>query len=232
MKLSRITKWIDKVLDVKAFSDVSNNGVQIARAGDDVKKVAFGVDASVAFIEAAADAGAQLAVVHHGISWGGGIARIVDGVYNVVSAAVRRNVALYAVHLPLDANRAYGNNYELARYLGLKNLAPAFVYHGETIGCTGTLPNGKKVGVCSGGAGEFATDAKNLGCDLYITGEASWGDVIAAENVGMQMICAGHYATETFGVKALAKAMKRALRVDTVFIPRPSEPTTQVKEFS
>ena len=122
--------------------------------------------------------------------------------------------------------------HELARYLGLKNLTPAFVYHGETIGCTGTLPNGKKVGVCSGGAGEFAADAKNLGCDLYITGEASWGDVIAAENVGMQMICAGHYATETFGVKALAKAMKRALRVDTVFIPRPSEPTTQVKELS
>ena len=151
-------------------------------------------------------------MVHHGISWGGGIARIVDGVYNVVSAAVRRNVALYAVHLPLDANRAYGNNYELARYLGLKNLTPAFVYHGETIGCTGTLPNGKKVGVCSGGAGEFASE---------------WGDVIAAENVGMQMICAGHYATETFGVKALAKAMKKALRVDTVFIPRPDIPNLQ-----
>ena len=134
---------------------------------------------------------------------------------------------LYAAHLPLDANRAYGNNYELARYLGLKNLTPAFVYHGETIGCTDTLPNGKKVGVCSGGAGEFASDAKNLGCDLYITGEASWGDVIAAENVGMQMICAGHYATETFGVKALAKAMKKALRVDTVFIPRPDTPNLQ-----
>ena len=211
MKLTRITEWIDKVLDVKAFSDVSNNGVQIARTGDDVKKVAFGVDASV----------------HHGISWGGGIARIADGVYNVVAAAMRHNVALYGVHLPLDANRAYGNNYELARFLGLKNLKPAFVYHGETIGCTGTLPNGKKVGVCSGGAGEFATDAKNLGCDLYITGEASWGDVIAAENVGMQMICAGHYATETFGVKALAKAMKKALRVETVFIPRSDIPNLQ-----
>ena len=227
MKLKRITEWIDRVLDVKAFSDVSNNGVQIARAGDDVKRVAFGVDASVAFIEAAADAGAQLAVVHHGISWGGGIARIVDGVYNVVAAAVRRNVARRSSDLPLDANHAYGNNYELARYLGLSNLTPAFVYHGETIGCTGTLPNGKKVGICSGGAGDFATDAQNLGCDLYITGEASWGDVIAAENVGMQMICAGHYATETFGVKALAKAMKKALRVDTVFIPRPDIPNIQ-----
>ena len=220
MKLTRITEWIDEVLDVKTFSDVSNNGVQIARAGDDVKRVAFGVDASVAFIEAAAEAGAQLAVVHHGISWGGGIARIVDGVYNVVAAAVRRNVALYAVHLPLDANRAYGNNYELARYLGLKNLTPAFVYHGETIGVTGTLPNGKKVGVCSGGAGCHAVDAKALGCDLFITGEADWGETIAAENVGMQMVCAGHYQTETFGVKAVAKAMARQLKVSTVFIPR------------
>ena len=114
----------------------------------------------------------------------------------------------------------YCNNYELARYLGLKNLRPAFVYHGETIGVTGTLPNGKKVGVCSGGAGEFAADAKNLGCDLYVTGEASWGDVIAAENVGMRMVCAGHYATETFGVKALAKAMARQLKVATTFLPR------------
>ena len=220
MQLTRITEWIDKVLDVKAFSDVSNNGVQIARTGDDVKKVAFGVDASVAFIEATAAAGAQLAVVHHGISWGGGIARIADGVYNVVAAAMRHNVALYGVHLPLDANHAYGNNYELARYLGLKNLKPAFVYHGETIGVTGTLPNGKKVGVCSGGAGCHAVDAKALGCDLFITGEADWGETIAAENVGMPMVCAGHYQTETFGVKAVAKAMARQLKVSTVFIPR------------
>ena len=227
MKLERIVGWLDRVLDVKSFSDVSNNGVQIAREGDDVTKVAFGVDASVRTVKAAAAAGAQLLVVHHGISWGGGIQRLVGATYNVVKAAMNANVALYAVHLPLDANHAYGNNYELARYLGLKNLAPAFVYHGETIGCTGTLPNGKKVGVCSGGAGEFAVEAKNLGCDLYITGEASWGEVIAAENVGMQMVCAGHYATETFGVRALAKAMKKTLRVDTVFIPRPDIPNLQ-----
>ena len=227
MKLGKIVEWLDDELETSKFDDVSNNGVQIARSGDDIAGVAFGVDASAAFVAKAAEAGAQLCVVHHGISWGGGIARIVDGVYNVVSAAVRHNVALYGVHLPLDANRAYGNTYELARYLGLTDLKPAFVYHGETIGCTGTLPNGKKVGVCSGGAGEFAVDAKNLGCDLYITGEASWGDGIAAENVGMRMICAGQYATETFGVKALAKAMKKALRVETEFISRPDIPNLQ-----
>ena len=220
MQLKKITDWLDRTLNTASFSDVSNNGLQIARTGDDVTKVAFGVDASAAFIEQAAAAGAQLAVVHHGISWGGGIKRIVGGEYAVVSAALRGNVALYAAHLPLDANHRYGNNYELARYLGLKQLQPAFVYHGETIGCIGVLPNGRKVGVCSGGAGEFAANAKALGCSLYITGEASWGDVIAAENVGMEMICAGHYATETFGVKALAKAMKKALHVNAFFIPR------------
>ena len=72
MKLKRIVDWLDKTLDVKAFSDVSNNGVQIARTGEDVAKVAFGVDASVRTVRAAAAAGAQLLVVHHGISWGGG----------------------------------------------------------------------------------------------------------------------------------------------------------------
>ena len=220
MKLEKIVEWLDKTLDVKAFSDVSNNGVQIARTGEDVTKVAFGVDASVRAVRAAAAAGAQLLVVHHGISWGGGIQRLTGGAYNVVKAAMDADLALYAVHLPLDANHAYGNNYELARYLGLKNLKPAFVYHGETIGVTGTLPNGKKVGVCSGGAGCFAPDAKELGCDLFITGEADWGETIAAENVGMPLICAGHYQTETFGVKAVAKAMARQLKVSTVFIPR------------
>ena len=220
MKLEKIVEWLDKTLDVKAFSDVSNNGVQIARTGEDVAKVAFGVDASVRTVRAAAAAGAQLLVVHHGISWGGGIQRLTGGAYNVVKAAMDADLALYAVHLPLDANHAYGNNYELARYLGLKNLKPAFVYHGETIGVTGTLPNGKKVGVCSGGAGCFAPDAKELGCDLFITGEADWGETIAAENVGMPLICAGHYQTETFGVKAVAKAMARQLKVSTVFIPR------------
>ena len=227
MKLKKIVDWLDKTLDVKAFSDVSNNGVQIARRGTQVTTVAFAVDASVRSVEDAVAAGAQLLVVHHGISWGGGIQRLTDGVYNVVKTAMDADLALYAVHLPLDANPKYGNNYELARYLGLKGLTPAFVYHGETIGVVGTLPNGRKVGVCSGGAGCFAADAKALGCDLYITGEADWGETIAAENIGMPMICAGHYPTETFGVKAVAAAMKKALKVKTVFLPRANEALTK-----
>ena len=220
MKLERITDWLDRTLDLAAFDDVSNNGVQIAREDGDVKLVAFAVDGSVASVRAAAKAGAQLLVVHHGISWGGGIKRLVGGAYEIVKAAMDANIALYAAHLPLDANKAVGNNWELARYLGLERISPAFSYHGNVIGVVGYNSHGKKIGVCSGGAGEFAADAKALGCDVYVTGEASWGDVIAAENIGMNMVCAGHYDTETFGVKALAKAMSKSLKVKTVFLER------------
>ena len=220
MKLKKITDWLDGTLDLKAFDDVSNNGLQIDRRDGDVDLVAFAVDASAASVKAAAKAGAQLLVVHHGISWGGGIKRITGGAYEVVSAAVSSGLALYAAHLPLDASKVVGNNWELARHFGLKRVKPAFSYHGNIIGVVGTDAKGRKIGVCSGGAGEFAEEAKRLGCDLYITGEASWGDVIAAENVGMEMKCLGHYETETFGVKALAREMQRKLRVKTVFIGR------------
>ena len=219
MKLKRITDWLDRVLDTAAFaSDVSNNGIQIARTGDDISKVAFAVDGSLASIQSAVRENAELLVVHHGVSWGGGIRRIDGGVYCVVKAAMDANLALYAAHLPLDANQKYGNNWELARHLGLKKIRPAFSYHGYTIGVTGVDEKGQMVGICSGGAGEFAEDAKKLGCDVYITGEASWGEQVAAENIGQRMICAGHYETEIFGVTALSIAMKKLLKIPTVFV--------------
>ena len=235
LELKKITDWLDKTLNVAAFDDVSNNGLQIERSEvrgqrPEVTTVAFAVDASVRAVEAAAKAGAQLLVVHHGISWGGGVKRVTGGVGRVIRAAIENNVALYACHLPLDAHPTLGNNAQLAKLLGLKRVKPAFNYHGNVIGLVGELSRRQstaiggrryefgpgRIGVCSGGAGEFAEEAKNLGCALYLTGEASWGDVIAAENCGMKMICAGHYETEVFGVRALSKAMKKALKLRTV----------------
>ena len=221
MKLRKILDWFGQELEVSKFDDVSNNGLQID-GPDEVSKIAFAVDASLESAKAAVAAGANLLVVHHGISWGGGIKRLEGGVYNVVKAAMDGNLAVAAYHLPLDASKKYGNNYELARFLGLKKLKPAFRYHGNVIGVSGVNPQGVKVGVCSGGAGEFAETAKNLGCGLFVTGEASWGDVIAAENCGMEMVCAGHYATETFGVKALARAVAEKLGLAAEFLPRGS----------
>ena len=242
MKLEKVISWLDRTLKVSSFDDVSNNGLQIDRCSarsakhqahstsHEVRVVAFAVDASVRAVEAAAKAGAQLLVVHHGISWGGGIKRLEGGVGNVVRAAMNANLAIAAYHLPLDAHPTLGNNAQLAKLLGLKSVKPAFSYHGNVIGLIGTvgairsidiggriisIPKGV-IGVCSGGAGEFAEEAKNLGCDLYLTGEASWGDMIAAENCGMRMVCAGHYETEVFGIRALSKAIKKALKLRTV----------------
>ena len=230
MKLEKIRSWLDKTLNVSSFDDVSNNGIQIDRTGGEVTTVAFAVDASVRAVKAAAEAGAQLLVVHHGISWGGGIRRISGGVGNVVRAAMDANLALYACHLPLDAHPVLGNNAQLAKLLGLTNVKPAFTYHGNVIGLVGELFRRRstaigshryefgpgRIGLCSGGAGEFAEEAKNLGCDLYLTGEASWGEVIAAENCGMKMICAGHYETEVFGVRAVSEKMRKALKLKTL----------------
>lgn len=233
MKLAEIVGWLDGVLEPEKFDDVSNNGIQIERTGDEVTKVAFAVDGSARSVRAAADAGAQLLVVHHGISWGGGIRRIAGGEYAVVKAALDANVALYASHLPLDANRRCGNNWEIARAIGLADVIPAFSYHGNTIGVAGVatadlesleplgrlgVRAGRRIGVCSGGAAEFAAAAKALGCDFLLTGEASWGDVVAAENSGAKMILAGHYETETFGVKALAREMRADLGIACEFV--------------
>lgn len=220
MTLEKIVAWLDKTLNVAAFDDVSNNGVQIARRDPDapVTCVAFAVDASVRAVRAAADAGAQLLVVHHGLSWGGGIKRLTGGAYSVVRAAMDADVALYACHLPLDAHPTLGNNAGLAKELGLRGLSPAFRYHGQTIGFTGTQGSGRRavrVGVCSGGAGEFAEEAQRLGCELFVTGEANWGEVVAAENVGMKMVCLGHYETEVYGVRVVAAALAKELKVTT-----------------
>ena len=283
MKVEKIITWLDETLKVADFDDVSNNGLQVDRLSASeigqsadrqisnlesqilnrgieesnnrtVSTVAFAVDASVRAVEAAAKAGAELLVVHHGISWGGGVKRVTGGVGRVVRAAIENDVAIYACHLPLDAHSTLGNNAQLAKILGLKRVKPAFNYHGNVIGLVGNCSivrlfrlfdclnmqqttrenlmtalrhsnrtieqseqsNNLKIGLCSGGAGEFAEEAKRLGCDLYLTGEASWGDVIAAENCDMKMLCLGHYETEVWGVRAVAKAMKRALKVKTV----------------
>lgn len=234
-KKQHVIDWLDRYLCVNSFDDVSNNSLQIESGGDEVELVAFGVDASADFMRRAASAGAELCVVHHGISWGGGIKRITGAEYEIIRTAIEGDMALYASHLPLDAHRTVGNNRRIAEFLGLESVSDEFSYHGNVIGVAGvsaartvkkigdsviTLEKGWKVGICSGGAGEFAVEAKKLGCDVFITGEANWAETIAAENVGMKMICAGHYETETFGVKALAAQMRKSLKVRTLFIGR------------
>jgi dinuclear metal center YbgI/SA1388 family protein len=245
MSLYELTSYLDETLGVKNVRDVSNNGLQIANGGR-VSRVLAGVDASLRLLEEAVARGADCVVCHHGLSWGDSLKRITGLNHRLVSYALAHNVAVYAVHLPLDAHPRYGNNARLAKAVGLTRLRPAFVYHGETIGFAGTyakplafdafcervraatggdlraLAFGRTsiatVGVVSGGGGDMLDQAVELGLDAFLTGEATLQGYTLAENLGFNAVFAGHYATETFGVRALAELIGRRFKVPAEFV--------------
>ena len=245
MKLTALARFLDGTLNVAAFRDSSNNGLQLANGGE-VSCVLAGVDASLRLLREAAERGADCVVCHHGLSWGDSLKRIIGLNHSLVSFALSRNIAVYAAHLPLDAHPRYGNNAQLCRALGLSRPRPAFAYHGETIGFVAaypqavpfeafcarvrqavapeirTLPFGhariRTVGVVSGGAADMIDQAADLGVDVFLTGEPSLQGYNLAENLGVNAVFAGHYATETFGVRALARLLVRRLKLPAEFV--------------
>ena len=235
--LDDLVSLLDDTLECSTFQDVSNNGLQIANAGT-VTRVVTGVDASMRLLREAAQCGADCVICHHGISWGDSLKRITGLNHRIVAFAIQHNIALYAAHLPLDAHPCYGNNAQICKALGLSDLAPAFYYRGSnTIGFTGTYDTPlsledfcervrkevtpelrvanfggdrvRRVGVVSGGATDMLDQAVALGCDVFLTGEPSLQGYNLAENLGQNIVFAGHYATEIFGVRALAALVKR-----------------------
>jgi len=204
------------------------------------------VDASMEFFEAARDRGADLLVCHHGISWGDSLKTITHLNYSRLSFLIKNDMALYACHLPLDAHPRYGNNAQICRALGLTKTRPFGEYHGMMIGFEGRLPRpmgyarfknlvskvtgsslqtmdfGKKtvrtVAVVSGGAAAQTEEAGQKGIDAYLSGEPSLQAYILAQEYGINTIFAGHYATEVFGVRSLAKLLGRKFKVETEFL--------------
>jgi dinuclear metal center YbgI/SA1388 family protein len=243
--LHSLVALLDNTLAISTFQDVSNNGLQLANSGT-VTRVVTGVDASLRLLQEAAARGADCVVCHHGLSWGDSLKRITGLNHRLVSFAIEHNIAVYAVHLPLDAHARYGNNAQLCKALGLTRLKPAFAYHGETIGFTAAYPKaiplaafcdrvrarvnpelrvldfGKKsvktVGVVSGGASDMIDQAAALGVDAYLTGEPSLQGYNLAEHLNQNVVFAGHYATETFGVRALGTLIARRLKLPADFI--------------
>jgi dinuclear metal center YbgI/SA1388 family protein len=243
--LSTLVSLLDETLAIDAYRDSSNNGLQIANSGA-VTKVVTGVDASLRLLKEAAARGADCVVCHHGISWGDSLKRITGLNHRLVAFAIEHNIAVYAAHLPLDAHPCYGNNAQLCKALGLTHLKPAFAYHGETIGFTASYPKaipfsafcdrvrntvnpdirvldfGKKsvktVGVVSGGASDMIDQAAELGTDAYLTGEPSLQGYNQAEHLNQNVVFAGHYATETFGVRALATLVARKFKLRAEFV--------------
>lgn len=243
--LQRVVQFLDRTLQNQAFTDSSNNGLQIANRGT-VSSVAVGVDASLRFLKAAQEEGADFVICHHGLSWGDSLKRITELNYELVSFAIANNIAVYASHLPLDAHPQYGNNAQLAKLLSLRNVQPAFNYHGNVIGVMGLLPRAipfadfcaavgqsvspeykalafgqkmiRKVGIVSGGGADMIEEAKQLGLDALLTGEPTLQGYTQAENLQMNAVFAGHYATELTGVRSLATLLTRKLHVASTVI--------------
>ena len=234
MDLSTFTARLDETLETDAYSDVdaSANGLQVGPPEAELEHAAFAVDAAEATIEAAAEAGADVLVCHHGLSWGG-IERITDRQYGRIAPLIRNDIALYVSHLPLDGHQQVGNAAGIADLLGLDETAPFGSMGPVTIGQQGRLADPRsvdeiatqldaelegtegvqrfdfgpetveQVGVVTGSGADWLDEAVDAGIDLLITGEGKQQVYHQARESRINVLLAGHYATETFGVRSL-----------------------------
>ena len=243
-----IVAYLDNYLRVAEIPDASPNGLQV-QGRDHVASIAYAVDASVQTIEAAAKGKADMLVVHHGLWWGRH-EQIVGNMHARISALVRSDVSLYAAHLPLDCHPEVGNNVELARLLGLEVECGFGEFKGVEIGVIATapvpvprtefseklatavrttpetLPFGaarvSRVAIISGGGAMQAEAARQAGCDTLVTGETSHSAYHHARECGINLIFGGHYATETVGLKALDRHLRKHFSVTGRFVPAPT----------
>lgn len=247
-QLRSLVTWLDRTLRLPEIGDYANawNGLQIENSGA-VTRIGAAVDACEAVIAEAAARGVTLLLVHHGLFWPG-VQPITGAVRRKLKLALDHDLALYSAHLPLDLHPALGNNALLCRALGFKKWQPFFVAKGQAIGLkTRTAlplaelarrlervlgsaphlaPGGPMktacVGVVTGGAGGEVARAAAEGVDTFITGEGPHHSYTLAEELGVNLFYGGHYATETFGVKALAAAAAKKFRVPWEFIDHPT----------
>jgi dinuclear metal center YbgI/SA1388 family protein len=246
--LQNIVVHCDKILRTHGFGDYDGaaNGLQVENSGV-VSKIAAAVDASLATAKLAIAAKADLLIVHHGLFWSPRQPWTGKN-YELLKLLIENNLAVYSSHLPLDAHPRLGNNAQLCAALGLKNLKPFFETHGQTIGfqshakisraelavelerATGAkpkiIPGGidicKRIGVVTGGAGGDLKLASVEGVDTFITGEGPHWTYALAEELGLNVFYGGHYATETFGVRALASEISRKFKVAWEFLDHPT----------
>jgi len=248
MRRDELVHWLNEYLAIAEFEDRSLNGLQV-EGREEVTKVAVAVDASLATFEQAADMGADMLITHHGLFWGAPIA--ITGAHRKrVEYLLRHNISLYTAHLPLDAHREVGNNWGLARILGMDNLAPFVQVKGRFIGVKGEFPTpvtlrdlantiekelGESVlvhaggpmevrtlGICSGGAASDVITAADAGLDAYLTGEPAHAYFADAFERGINAMYAGHYMTETVGVNLLAKELRERFNLATEFVLLPT----------
>lgn len=248
MQRDELVRYLDRYLRIDAIADYGPQGLQVEGAGE-VTRIAFTVDAGQPCIDAAIKVGAQMQLVHHGLFWGG--QELIRGPFGrKIQRLLQANLNLYAAHLPLDAHPEVGNNAELARLLELTVESWFCNVKGADIGVVALAPDGttpeslaaalkarlgveprvlahgpgavQRVAIVSGSGIDRAREAAALGADTFITGETSHAHYYAAVELGMNVLFAGHYATETVGLKALGRHLNGKFGLETVFIDLPT----------
>ncbi len=246
--LAEIVNYCDELLRTGEIADYPNalNGLQLANDGA-VTKVAAAVDACGYTVDAAAARGCDLLIVHHGLFWPG-LQPLTGPSYRLYQRAFGAGLAVYSAHLPLDAHPRIGNNALLCAALGLGDAVPFFERAGTAIGlrvrgeierselvarleqavcgpvrvCPGGPALVREIGVVTGGAGSEVQTVVAAGIDTFITGEGPHWTYTRAEDLGINILYGGHYATETFGVKALAREIGERFGLPWEFIDHPS----------
>lgn len=253
MQLESLLQYLDGYLGVTGHPDYPTalNGLQVAGPPErPVRRLAAAVDASEATIRRAVEAGADVLLVHHGLFWDG-LRPLTGRRYRKVRALLEGGVALYSVHLPLDAHAEVGNSALLAQALKL-DVEEGFARHESvTLGWLGRLAEPldretfkrrvsaavgdghvtvlaggpdrvQRVAVVTGGGGSFLNEAARAGADALVTGEGSHHTYVDAMELGVNVYYAGHYATETFGVQALCRHLAERFGLDWTFLDDPS----------
>ena len=247
-RLDAIVSYLNDYLRIAEIGDSENalNGLQIENNGR-VTKIGAAVDASTRTLREAGKRKINFLIVHHGLFWSG-LQPVTRAFHGQIKLAFQKNIALYGAHIPLDLHPVVGNNALLARALGLRATTPFLEYKGQPIGVKSSdslareelvrrlekalagpvkafLCGPKKtgtIGVVTGAAGSEIHTIAREGIDTYITGEAPHWAAVAAEELGINLLLGGHYATETFGVKALAAQVARRFKVRWEFIDCPT----------
>lgn len=248
VSLDELVTYLDQELKTGSIPDYPGamNGLQLVNAGQ-IGRIVAAVDASLPVIEAAAEGGPGLLIVHHGMFWQG--AQPVTGAfYRKLKIAMDAGLAIYSSHLPLDIHPKLGNNILLARAIGLKSPEPFFDQKGISIGLRGSwagtrqdlaetlqaalggpvhlCPAGpeaiSKIGIITGGAGGEVVKVAAFGVDSFITGEGPHWSYPLAEELGINVFYGGHYATETSGVKAIAERIAKLFAIPWRFHDHPT----------
>lgn len=242
MQRDTLVAWLNEYLQTSTIPDASLNGLQV-EGNQTIHKIGAAVDAAQQTFDTAKQAGVNFLLVHHGLFWGKPFA-IVGHQKQRLEALFSGSINLYCAHLPLDAHPEVGNNAVIARELGLQDLEPL------EVGCIGNLLEPKtvqavnervqyltgtssllhahgpkmvqRIGIVSGGAAKMLAAAKARGADLFITGEPEQPAFHEGLELGLNVIYAGHYASETFGVKALAAKIEQVFGLPWVFLDHPT----------